>query len=128
MWTEQNGQCHYCGGEAWLFAEMMVRGGKAALRRRFGDRYRVYRASREHLLRKTDGGSGLKNNMVMACDGCNTRRGRLSPHEYRELVRRQIAAGTHWRQVDGLSTPKHDGPNGRGRNVGEEPPEACPQQ
>jgi hypothetical protein len=71
----QGGECFYCGRPTWLkesgegmrvaMSRLGVVGRRALIRRE---------ASREHLLRRADGGTGGMHNYVMSCKECNSAR------------------------------------------------------
>jgi CRISPR/Cas system Type II protein with McrA/HNH and RuvC-like nuclease domain len=61
----QERKCYYCGHE-------------------FSDTLRRYRATIDHLVPQTRGGSNLMSNMVAACLGCNASKGQLTEDEFAE--------------------------------------------
>lgn len=101
LWHAQEGRCYYCGcgtylpgsGESKSRARLRfgivegVRGGGKAFRRRH--------ATIEHLKRRADGGTLANVNIVMACKGCNVRRGDMTVEAYKAHVAAELAAGQH---------------------------------
>ena len=62
--------CWYCGKEI------------------FNDTYDLkIRATRDHQIPKSRGGTGKKNNMVDACHPCNTSKNKKTVDEFREYIR-----------------------------------------
>lgn len=101
LWHKQGGLCFYCGAETYLPG-----GGetKDHARQRFGiikgtkkasKAFRRRYATREHLKRKADGGTMANENLVMACHGCNVRRGEMSVEAYKNHVADQVRLGCH---------------------------------
>lgn len=74
-WMEQRGVCFYCGAQTWLTISVTREDRMSRHRRQ-------QRATREHLVRRADGGSDDDSNIVMACDGCNSSRGETSVEEW----------------------------------------------
>lgn len=64
----QNWRCCYCGAR-------MCQGGETDLRATF-----------EHVIPRCDGGSNRKSNLVIACMGCNRKRGCLYRPEHLEAI------------------------------------------
>jgi hypothetical protein len=101
LWDEQHGCCYYCSGETYCVGNGEP---KAALKARFGisegrgsgTLLRGRRATLEHLKKKADGGTLANSNIVMACLGCNTRRGDLPVDQFKALVAEVVARGIHW--------------------------------
>lgn len=56
-------------------------------------RYRL--ATREHLLRRTDGGRQTPDNIVLACNECNTKRGATSPDVWQIIRRLTVLYESH---------------------------------
>ncbi|GJE77761.1 HNH endonuclease [Methylorubrum suomiense] len=94
------GTCCYCGCQTYLprsepRAVVAARFGlalgqpgvKKALRRRT--------ATREHIVRKADGGGDNRRNLTIACHLCNITRGAASPDQHRAAIARAVAAGIH---------------------------------
>lgn len=46
---------------------------------------RMRRATREHLRRRAEGGIRTKDNLVLACNGCNSSRGVIPPNDWRDI-------------------------------------------
>ncbi len=101
LWVEQQGRCYYCSGETYLVGSGEV---KASVKARFGipegrgsgTLLRRRRATLEHLKKRADGGTLANTNIVMACMGCNVRRGDLSVDEFKALVVEVVSRGIHW--------------------------------
>lgn len=76
LWLMHGGECFYCGLPTWLpsSGESML---KAKVRLGVSTRSAVRdrEATREHLQRRADGGPDVMQNYVLACRGCNSRRG-----------------------------------------------------
>lgn len=77
---EQLGTCVYCQRDAWLPIHENATVEELRADRR---RDKRMRATREHLVRVTDGGSDNDENIVMACAECNHKRGNKSAAEWR---------------------------------------------
>lgn len=101
LWHNQNGRCFYCGADTYLPG-----GGetKDHARQRFGivpgtkrsaKAFRRRYATLEHLKRKADGGTKAFANLVMACHGCNVRRGEMDVESYLLHVRTLVYRGQH---------------------------------
>lgn len=100
LFDEAAGTCCYCGCETYLPGRdprpvVLARFGlvagapgvKKALRRRA--------ATREHIVRKTEGGGDNRRNLALACHHCNVTRNAAAPDEHRAAIARAIAAGIH---------------------------------
>ncbi len=99
LWTAQCGACFYCGGDTWVRGHESK--DKAAERlgidRGTSHSARVLegaRATREHLVRKVDGGKGGAN-LVMACHACNVRRGETDIEQHRLDMLSLVHMGLH---------------------------------
>lgn len=46
---------------------------------------RMRRATREHLIRRAEGGIRTKDNIVLACNECNSSRGTIPPNDWKEI-------------------------------------------
>lgn len=101
LWDEQHGCCYYCSGETFLVGSGEA---KSSVKARFGipegrgsgTLLRRRRATLEHLRKKADGGTLANTNIVMACMGCNVRRGDLTVEQFKALVSEVVARGIHW--------------------------------
>jgi hypothetical protein len=88
---------YYCDSPMYLAG----RDRKATFAARFGvqvsiDQFcRRAARTREHLIRRADGGVGLTDNQVFACAWCNHRRGRAKVSDHRDAMQRLKAAGLH---------------------------------
>lgn len=67
---QQNGLCFYCGRITQLAAEI-----------KHGGRVSSIAATREHLVKRADGGKNDDANVVVACQGCNATRGDRTPEQ-----------------------------------------------
>ncbi|WP_318013630.1 HNH endonuclease [Mesorhizobium sp. BR-1-1-8] len=74
MFGQQDGRCFYCD-------ELMLLS--------FAQRDNIWSrtATLEHLVRRADGGSSTRGNLVCACRECNQKRGDIPWEEYRALRR-----------------------------------------
>ena len=117
-------RCVYCGCETWLpvsAAEhayhVMPIGTKAEVdaRKRHGWR----KATREHLIRKCDGGSDDLCNLALACAFCNSHRGEHEPEIWAIAVLAMVRVRRHpcWLDASRRATPPtvevHEGNEGR---------------
>ena len=75
-WRRQCGRCHYCGMAMILNANGTVD---------------MKMATRDHVHPKSLGGELTANNGVLACYGCNTRKGSMSAAEFRALIAAEAA-------------------------------------
>lgn len=92
-YKRQSGRCCYCDAPMWTTcADEFIR--EYGLSRA---QSRWFQCTAEHLIARSDGGSGNPENIAAACRACNHRRHLtrqpLSPERYREYVRRRVAAG-----------------------------------
>jgi 5-methylcytosine-specific restriction endonuclease McrA len=91
LWIAQDGKCHYCG------VDTIQRKDDEII-------YSPEVSTLDHIISQTDGGTDHLSNLVMACYGCNYKRGNLeyhyfvklinTPGAYDEHVARQVAANT----------------------------------
>lgn len=104
-------RCFYCNSPMWNPSndkshEFLVRAGFN--QRRTDGRYqhpvigissthfkRHSRLTKEHLIRRADGGIGIPNNIVRACAWCNSNRGEASVSEHKDRIVAMVAAGQH---------------------------------
>ncbi|HEY6029952.1 MAG TPA: HNH endonuclease [Gaiellaceae bacterium] len=95
----QRGACCYCDGACWL----SQREHREKARKRLGipagvvgatKMLRAALATREHLKRRADGGTDA-DNLAMACQACNVRRGDSEPDVHRIDMQVLVAAGLH---------------------------------
>lgn len=101
LWKAQDGLCYYCAAETYIPGPDETR---AAAKVRFGipqgkgsgKLLRRRQASLEHLKRRADGGTMANTNLVMACKGCNVRRGEMEVEEYKSHVAAIVQEGRHW--------------------------------
>jgi HNH endonuclease len=56
---------------------------------------RYMRETKEHLLKRSDGGSDSGSNIVLAHQYCNSSRGDRSPQQHRAWIRQLLAEGGH---------------------------------
>lgn len=89
----QRGRCHYCGAPMWLH-------DLESFARRHGltpAEAKLLRCTAEHLVARCDGGSNKPENIVAACQHCNSTRHRRrvppDPATFRDDVRRRVARG-----------------------------------
>jgi 5-methylcytosine-specific restriction endonuclease McrA len=89
----QNGECYYCCQPMWRrdiekFANQHRLTAKTA---------RLFQATAEHLIARSDGGADMFGNIVAACWFCNTQRHRtirpLSPDIFARKVRSRLRRG-----------------------------------
>lgn len=73
IFIRERGVCFYCGKATWL---------KSA-----GNGHTRDMATREHLIRRCDGGPDTDENIVLACHDCNTTRGDLSVEDHKAAIR-----------------------------------------
>ncbi len=99
LYEAASGICCYCDGATWL----AFREGRNAARRRLGivagtpgagNALTAARATREHLIKRADGGTDA-GNLKLACLACNVRRGDSTPDEHRADMQKLVAAGLH---------------------------------
>jgi len=74
----QNHRCCYCGGETW-HPNIIDYG-------RINDRTELTRATIEHLLPDSQGGTYRMDNLAMACSDCNNARGDQSIEEFLQSI------------------------------------------
>lgn len=71
IFEEQEGECIYCDGKCWLpWVPVAERGAPGRM------------ATREHLVRRADGGNNSLENIAMACADCNSLRNEYTPREW----------------------------------------------
>lgn len=74
----QDGLCFYCEQEAWLTEKRLNKDlmseGNPGADHHMNRRRKKTQATREHLIRRCDGGTDADSNIVMACAGCNHER------------------------------------------------------
>jgi hypothetical protein len=99
-YRKQHGLCCYCEQPAW------IPGHKESRRQRlkrlqvteddpaFMERTNFMRASREHLVRRAEGG-GDGENVVMACVFCNSWRDRTAPEIHKRIMLALVAMMLH---------------------------------
>ena len=86
----QKCHCYYCGAPMWLQEPA-----------KFASRYSIslkqaarFQCTAEHLVARQDGGSDARNNIVAACQFCNSQRHRRlaapDPQAYRKLIARRL--------------------------------------
>lgn len=99
LFDAQGGRCCYCDGATWL----PDRETKKQAKTRLGipdaghgstKMLRAARATREHLVRRIDGGKNV-NNLKMACQVCNSTRWDAEPDVHRIDMQVLVAAGLH---------------------------------
>lgn len=98
LWRTFHGLCWYCERLTWVEGTM----SKVQAMNTFSPPFfpikdkrkemRMRRATREHLKRKAEGGIRTKDNIVLACNGCNSSRGVIPPNDWRD-IRRGIKDG-----------------------------------
>ena len=93
-------RCYYCGCETWLpwgrdgrtFNAMPIGTKEEVLARKaFGWR----KATREHLIRRCDGGSDDPCNIALACAYCNSHRGDAKPEIWAIVMAAMVNVGRH---------------------------------
>lgn len=82
-WTEQEGRCFYCERVTWLWEAEFPHAKYLDVRTQ---------ATREHLVRRVDGGTNEDENIVMACQECNSHRGSATADEWLEAKEREADA------------------------------------
>jgi 5-methylcytosine-specific restriction endonuclease McrA len=81
---EQDGLCFYCEQPAWLPA---LKGPHPFSEEYASNRRRAKtRATREHLVRRADGGTDDDSNIVMACARCNHERQDTPVDVYKQMI------------------------------------------
>jgi hypothetical protein len=99
LYVEQDGRCWYCDGRTWLVGAESADQVRARLQIPKGVPWaakmlRSAMATREHIVRKVDGGRDA-GNLKMACHACNVRRGDSPPDVHRIDMQVLVAAGLH---------------------------------
>lgn len=91
LWYRHKGRCWYCFRLTWVEGSMSKAQARASLcspllsiaeQRRT---IRLRRATREHLKRKAEGGIRTKDNIVLACNDCNSTRGLIPPNDWKKI-------------------------------------------
>lgn len=101
LFKKYNGICVYCDGKTYFrlgrsLSELcqrfpdLRRGERGAKRKR-----RYFIATREHMVRKTDGGNNEQQNLVLACAYCNSCRGDATPDQHRAAMQKLVEEGRH---------------------------------
>lgn len=99
LFNAQNGLCYYCDGQAWMrqsedmhaaAIRLCIPNGSHAIKM-----LRDAEATKEHLLRRADGGTSSARNLKMACQCCNSRRGATPAAAHRIDMQVLVAAGLH---------------------------------
>ncbi|MCP4934451.1 MAG: HNH endonuclease [bacterium] len=102
----QGGRCLYCGCEMILPDDMPAKNSPAMERlarelgiepfsSRWQERVKYHRATAEHLVPHSQGGSDEPGNISAACAFCNSRRGHLPINEARAEIEELIRQGKH---------------------------------
>jgi hypothetical protein len=82
--TERDGLCYYCEQPAWIAP---LKGPNPYSEEYASNRRRAKtRATREHLVRKADGGTDADSNIVMACAACNHERQDTAVEAWKHFV------------------------------------------
>jgi hypothetical protein len=89
LWHSQYGRCFYCEGETWFRVGVLSPGTPKP--KHFSP---WARATKEHLVRRADGGPNA-GNIAMACFFCNTSRNARSVAEHKEDMLNQVRLGLH---------------------------------
>lgn len=93
LWRAHEGRCWYCDRTTWVEGTMSKAQARLVFchpstpiaEQRTIIRHR--RATREHLIRRADGGIRTPGNIVLACNYCNSTRGVIPPDAWR-IIRR----------------------------------------
>lgn len=92
LWDRHKGRCFYCACKTFTLHRPLDRKVRVRATVLFTQPGR--QASREHLIRRCDGG-GMGSNIVLACRFCNEARHSRSVAEHKAWVLQLIAAGRH---------------------------------
>jgi len=92
-YARQRGRCFYCQAPTWLSAPNQFASAYQLTMREA----RLLQASAEHLVARCDGGGAGRDNIVVACIVCNSRRHRrkrpLEPGQYKLWVQKRLEKG-----------------------------------
>jgi hypothetical protein len=92
--------CFYCGSRMYVpnvdrKDDFLARAGFRPSQRGRARFIRYSRETKEHLVRKIDGGAGLLGNIVRACAWCNSCRGGTPVDEHRIRMAELVCLGLH---------------------------------
>lgn len=80
LWLAQDGKCHYCKRDCWQ--------GASEDDAKFG---RERRATLDHVIPQSQGGTDALRNLVMACYSCNSARGTMDYALFVQLTSTQVS-------------------------------------
>lgn len=91
MFNEQWGECFYCERDMFVVggerrSVLLKRLGLTENMRNLRQILRDRRSTREHLQRKSEGGTNDESNIVMACAGCNESRGHATVEDHKRAM------------------------------------------
>lgn len=85
LFALQDGRCFYCAQPMFVLNAISVSEFKALHGLSSRRVARKREATKEHLTRRADGGTGKAHNIVLACAGCNSKRGDTDWQVYKAL-------------------------------------------
>lgn len=92
--------CFYCGSRMYVpnvdrKADFLADAGFRPSQRGSARFLRYSRETKEHLVRRADGGRGANGNIVKSCAWCNSNRGLRAPDEHKMWIADLICRGEH---------------------------------
>ena len=90
LFNLQGGVCYYCLREAWHWEIETLEAFAARAGLGWYDVVKYRMATREHLIKRQDGGTNQNFNVVMACAWCNNQRGDRSVLDHVKFCRQHF--------------------------------------